>query len=166
MKYFVNLFTWIFLHTGRKHVYIRRELWLCDPKCIVWHKMCNHKDHTWNSFESCPHEQSGKKWNKFSFNFYILKQTQNPKLAGLKQYIVWSEMKDTDKWQCYEHFRPFFCHMYVHLSQNWGSDGHFEVLSTVHFQPTLIQNNFLTLMGSFTVSDLSRLFHYICDTSW
>ena len=95
--------------------------------------MCNHKDHTWNSFGFCPHEQSGKKWNKFSFNFYILKQTQNPKLAGLKQYIVWSEMKDTDKWQCYDHFRPFFCHMYVHLSQNWGSDGHFEVLNWSKF---------------------------------
>ena len=73
------VFTWIFLHTGRTHVYIRRELWLCDPKCIVWHKMCNHKDHTWNSFESCPHGQSGKK-----FNFYILKQTQNQELVGLK----------------------------------------------------------------------------------
>jgi hypothetical protein len=23
----------------------------------------------------------------------------------------------------------FFCHLYVHLSQNWGSDGHFEVLN-------------------------------------
>ena len=42
--------------------------------------------------------------------------------------IVWSEMKDTDKWQCYDHFRPFVCHMYVHLPQNWGSDGHFELL--------------------------------------
>ena len=42
--------------------------------------------------------------------------------------IVWSEMKDTDKWQCYDHFRPFFCRMYVHFPQNWGSDSHFEVL--------------------------------------
>ena len=43
--------------------------------------------------------------------------------------IVWSEMKHTDKWQCYDHFRPFFCHMYILLSQNWVSDGHFEVLN-------------------------------------
>ena len=47
--------------------------------------------------------------------------------------IVWSEMKDTDKWQCYNHFRPFFCHMYVHLPQNWGSDGKFEVLHCSKF---------------------------------
>ena len=33
------------------------------------------------------------------------------------------------KWPLYDLFWPFFCHMYVHLSQNWGSDGHFEVLN-------------------------------------
>ena len=33
------------------------------------------------------------------------------------------------KWPCYDHFWPFFCHLYVHLSQNWGLDGHFEVLN-------------------------------------
>ena len=43
-------------------------------------------------------------------------------------YIVWSEMKNTDKWQGYYHFQLFFCHVYVHLSQNWGADSHFEVL--------------------------------------
>ena len=47
--------------------------------------------------------------------------------------IVWSEMKDTDKWQCYDHFRTIFCHMYGHPSQNWGSDGHFEVLNWSKF---------------------------------
>ena len=36
--------------------------------------------------------------------------------------------------------------------------------STVVFQPTLIQNHFLTLIEFFTVSDLSNLIHYICDT--
>ena len=38
----------------------------------------------------------------------FLETDSKSKLAGLKQYIVWSEMKDTDKWQCYDHFRPFF----------------------------------------------------------
>ena len=32
-------------------------------------------------------------------------------------------------WPLYDHFWPFICHLYVHLSQNWGSDGHFEVLN-------------------------------------
>ena len=27
----------------------------------------------------------------------------------------------------YDHSWPFFCHMCMYLSQNWGSDGHFEV---------------------------------------
>ena len=29
----------------------------------------------------------------------------------------------------YDHSWPFFCHMFVYLSQNWGSDGYFEVLN-------------------------------------
>ena len=32
-------------------------------------------------------------------------------------------------WPLYDLFCPFLCHMYVHLSQNWGSDNHFEVLN-------------------------------------
>ena len=35
----------------------------------------------------------------------------------------------TDKWPFYDNFWPFFHQLYVHLSQNWGSDGHFEVLT-------------------------------------
>jgi hypothetical protein len=33
------------------------------------------------------------------------------------------------KWPLYNLFWPFFCHLYGHLSQNWGSDGHFEMLN-------------------------------------
>ena len=33
------------------------------------------------------------------------------------------------KWPLYNLFWPFFCHMYVKLTQKWGSDGHFEVLN-------------------------------------
>jgi hypothetical protein len=35
----------------------------------------------------------------------------------------------TDKWPFYYHIWPFFCQLYVYLSQNWDSDGHFEVLN-------------------------------------
>ena len=35
----------------------------------------------------------------------------------------------TDKWPFYYHIWPFFCQLYVFLSQNWVSDGHFEVLN-------------------------------------
>ena len=37
-------------------------------------------------------------------------------------------MNNTDKWLFYDHFWPFFCQLLGNLSQNWGSDGHFEVL--------------------------------------
>ena len=33
------------------------------------------------------------------------------------------------KWPLYNLFWSFFCLMYVQLPQNWGSDGHFEVLN-------------------------------------
>ena len=33
------------------------------------------------------------------------------------------------KWPLYDLFWSFFCHMYVRLSQNWGSDNHFEVIN-------------------------------------
>ena len=44
-------------------------------------------------------------------------------------------LKTVSKWMSlyksplYDLFWPIFCHMYVHLSQNWGSDNHFEVLN-------------------------------------
>ena len=37
------------------------------------------------------------------------------------------------KWPLYDHSWPFFCHMSEYLSQNWGSDGHFEVLNGSKF---------------------------------
>ena len=37
------------------------------------------------------------------------------------------------KWPLYDLFWSFFCHMCVYLSQNWGSDGHFEVLNGSKF---------------------------------
>ena len=39
------------------------------------------------------------------------------------------EMKVTHKWPFYNHFLTIFCHMYVHLSQNWGSGCHFEMIN-------------------------------------
>ena len=41
-------------------------------------------------------------------------------------------------WPLYDHFWPLFCHMYVHLSQNWGSDSHFKVLNRSYLW--LVQN--------------------------
>ena len=35
----------------------------------------------------------------------------------------------THKWPFYDHFWPFFCQLHNQLSQNWGSDSHFEVLN-------------------------------------
>jgi hypothetical protein len=35
----------------------------------------------------------------------------------------------TDKWPFYYHIWPFFCQLYVYISQNWDSDDHFEVLN-------------------------------------
>ena len=35
----------------------------------------------------------------------------------------------THKWQFLDHFVSFFCQLEEHLSQKWGQDGHFEVIS-------------------------------------
>ena len=35
----------------------------------------------------------------------------------------------TGKWQFYDHFQLVFCQLYQDLSQNWGSNGHFEMLN-------------------------------------
>jgi hypothetical protein len=43
--------------------------------------------------------------------------------------IDWFDSKLTEKWPLYEHFLPFFRQIYEHLSQNWDSDSHFEVLN-------------------------------------
>ena len=48
----------------------------------------------------------------------------------------WSEMKVTHKWPLYNRFWPFFCHMYVYLAQNWGSEGDMlngSILNPAHF---------------------------------
>ena len=43
--------------------------------------------------------------------------------------IDWFDIKVTTHIRFYDHFWPFLWHMYGHLSQNWDSDGHFEVLN-------------------------------------
>ena len=50
-----------------------------------------------------------------------------------KKTIVWVKMNNTGKWLFYNHFWPFFCQLYGYLSQNWGSDGHFDVLNGSKF---------------------------------
>ena len=34
----------------------------------------------------------------------------------------------------YNHFWPFFCQLNINLSQIWGSDGHFEILSVSRYK--------------------------------
>ena len=50
---------------------------------------------------------------------------------GLKSIFLKSVYKWMSLYKCplYDHSWPFYCHMYDHLSQNWGSDDHFEVLN-------------------------------------
>ena len=54
-----------------------------------------------------------------------------------------SETKENDKWPFYDHFRPFFGQLHDFISQNWGSDGHFEVLN--RSKPWLIQKLWLKM---------------------
>ena len=54
------------------------------------------------------------------FKSYGLKRSLRP-IATLAK---WQKIA-TDKWPFYDHFWLFFHQLYVHLSQNWGSDGHF-----------------------------------------
>ena len=53
------------------------------------------------------------------------------KFVPLFRYNLKSDWKRMSlfKWPSYDYFWPFFCHLYVHLSQNWVSDGHFEVFN-------------------------------------
>ena len=44
-------------------------------------------------------------------------------------YRGWGEKKYTDKLPFYIYFKPNFRHLHEYLSQNWSSDGHFEVLN-------------------------------------
>ena len=50
-----------------------------------------------------------------------------------KYFHFWTRLThekiSTDKWPFYDHFWPYFWQLCFHLSQNWGSDGHFEVLN-------------------------------------
>ena len=50
-------------------------------------------------------------------------------ILRLNATLANSQKMATDKWPIYEHFWSFFCQLYIHLSQNWGSNGHFEVLT-------------------------------------
>ena len=43
--------------------------------------------------------------------------------------IVWIKTNNNAKWLFYGYFWPFFRQLYVYLSQNWDSEGHFDVLN-------------------------------------
>ena len=65
-------------------------------------------------------------WNSYNYDLPFVIQEEKSTNAMLKSVWKWMFLY---KWPFYELFWPFFCNMYVHLSQNWGSDGHFEVLN-------------------------------------
>ena len=51
------------------------------------------------------------------------------------------ETKHNDKWPILQSLPAIFCQLYEHLSQNLGSDGHFEVLSSVVDAPFFVSQN-------------------------
>ena len=59
------------------------------------------------------------------------------KLTDLLLKTDWKRMF-LYKWPLYDLFWPLFGHMYLHLPQNWGSDGHFEELNKSNLW--LVQN--------------------------
>ena len=74
------------------------------------------------------------------------------------------------KWPLYDLFWPFFSHTYVYLSQNWGSDGHFEVLnrSTVwtllHNQTNQTNSANLAICAAFLVVKIISSDHFLLLT--
>ena len=67
------------------------------------------------------------------FNFIQIEI--DPGYNVLKTVWKWMSLY---KWPLYNLFWPFFHHMYVHLSQNWGSNSHFKVLNRSYLW--LVQN--------------------------
>ena len=58
------------------------------------------------------------------FKSYGLRCNLRPKASSAN-----SQKIATDKRPFYDHIWPLFCQPHVYLSQNWDSDGHFEVLN-------------------------------------
>ena len=90
-----------------------------------------------------------KKFLKLNRNFKHELSPTKPLLRSTQSLILCCKVQisyvKTDrkwmslyKWPLYNLFWPFFCHMHVRLSQNWGSDGHFEVLNRSYLW--LVQN--------------------------
>ena len=61
--------------------------------------------------------------------------TVSIKHIHLKSVWKWMSLY---KWPFYNLCWPLFCNMYVHLSQNWGSNGHFVVLNRFYLR--LVKN--------------------------
>ena len=58
------------------------------------------------------------------FKNYGLRCNLRPRASSVN-----SQKIATDKWPFYDQIWPFFCQPHGYLSQNWDSDGHFEVLN-------------------------------------
>ena len=97
-----------------------------------------------------------------------------PTMPSPSHTPIWKwQLKTVSKWMSlykrplYDLSGLFFCHMYVHLSQNWGSDGHFEVLNRSYLW--LVHNlwhkmlifPFLFFLPFFTKTDVC-IFCFFC----
>ena len=73
-------------------------------------------------------------WNRQKINFV------NVEISKIKCRYIKTVRKRMFlyKWPLYDLFWPFFCHVYLHLPQNWGSDGHFEEVNKSNLW--LVQN--------------------------
>ena len=83
---------------------------------------------------TCNANQGTMEWNSECRNIFISLPHCNTSKALVKSVYKWMFLY---KWLLYDLFWPFFCHMYAHLSQNWGCDGHFEVLNSTVVRPAL-----------------------------
>ena len=76
-------------------------------------------------------------WGSCMYCKFIFKNSETLIKQVLLIKTVWKRMF-LYKWPLYDLFWPLFCHMYLHLPQNWGSDGHFEELNKSNIW--LVQN--------------------------
>ena len=70
-------------------------------------------------------------WKVESGNFLAVLNFLTKIYLIVIHYLLKSVYKWMFVYKCpyYDHSWPFFCHMCEYLSQNWGFDGHFEVLN-------------------------------------
>ena len=103
------------------------RLWIGNENCLIsivfWGKLITFEFWIW--YFKCVYKIEH---HKKTFIFDTLKI--NIKTDWKRMFLY--------KWPLYDLFWPLFCHVYLHLPQNWGSDGHFEELNKSNIW--LVQN--------------------------